>query len=77
MVACRPDIIVVSDKYRPDISVVSYKYIHTWELTVLHESNLSKSRTYNQNKNCNTGSMGLRFQLAAIEYRCTCYANRR
>jgi hypothetical protein len=35
---------------RPDLAIVDTASIHTWELTVCHETNLASSRLYKQNK---------------------------
>ena len=36
--------------FRPDIAIVDASTIHTWELTVCHESNFASSKLYKQNK---------------------------
>ena len=36
--------------FRPDIAVVDVSSIHTWELTVCHETNFTSSKQYKQNK---------------------------
>jgi len=34
--------------YRPDVAVVMDREIHTWKLTISHETNMLKSRAYKQ-----------------------------
>ena len=36
--------------FRPDIAIVDASTIHTWKLTVCHESNFASSKLYKQNK---------------------------
>jgi len=36
--------------YRADVAVVTDREIHTWELTICHETNMLKSCAYKQNR---------------------------
>src|ERR1700690_3830502 len=38
------------NNFRPDIAVVDESTVHTWELTVCHESNFASSKLFKQNK---------------------------